>query len=295
MFDNRNLLFSIISTNYVLRVTLVDIVSKIPQFLNRLEENTDNKILVYYGDYKIDDIYEMNDFLSNRDIHFYKLQQVFVSGKSGKKIITRDRYVVLSDIYFLLFDPVPDNKNFGKLLFWGDIRQLSSSKGSTDHSNRLILEWKNQEKSLVAFELVFNNIPVNEFLETSIRKINKLKDSFNIFHDELTKPNSDKSGYDYDKLVLLIQFKEELLKKQNSINTIRELMSLYQNVIEILSERNDDNFAEYLKKLKLLLENEEIQKQLGGKDIQSKEKSMNNFELSGSYYSVPGSNDTDDN
>lgn len=165
-------------------------------------------------------------------------------------------------------------------MFWGDIRQLSSSKGTSDFSDHLILEWKSQEKSIVSFELVFNNITVNEFLEVAARKINKLKDSYNIFHDELTKPNNDsKKGYDYDKLVLLIQFKEDLYKKQNSINTVRELMSLYQNVIEILSERSDENYIIYLKKLKVLLENEEIQKQL------TEQKDKTSFELSHSYYS----------
>lgn len=232
---------------------------------------------MYYGDYRIDDIYDLNDFLSNREVDFYKLQQTF---KSGKKEVKKNRYVVLTDIYFLLFDPVPDNMQYGKLLFWGDIRQLSSSKGTSEFSDHLILEWKSQEKSIVSFELVFSLVTVNEFLEVAARKINKLKDSYNIFHDELTKSNNDsRKGYDYDKLVLLIQFKEDLYSKQNSINTVRELMSLYQNVIEILSERGDENYMTYLQKLKVLLKNEEIQKQLE----ESKDKTS--FELSHSYYS----------
>lgn len=272
------MLFSIISTNYVLRVSLVDIVSKIPSFLTRVEENINNKILVYYGDYSIDELYDMNEFLCNKEIEFYKLQQSFTS---GKKQVFKERYVVLTDIYFLLFDPVPDNKNFGKLLFWGDIRQLSSSKGSNESSDRLIVEWKNQDKNVISFELQFSNISVNEFLEFSLRKINKLKSHYNIFHDELTKPNNEKKGYDYEKLVLLIQFKEELYKKQNSINTVKELMSLYQNIIEVLSEKNDDNYIFYLNKLKVMLENEEIQKQL----FEPKVEKKSSFELSHSYYS----------
>lgn len=278
---------------------------KIPDFLSRVDENSDNRILVYYGDYKIDNIYEMNDFLSNRDINFYKLQQVI---SSGKKNILRNRYIVLSDIYFLLFDPVPDNLSYGKLLFWGDIRQLSSSKGSQDYNNHLILEWKNQEQTVISFELVFDYPSVKDFLEISLRKINKLKDTFSIFHDELTKPNNEKKSYDYDKLILLIKFKEDILEKQNSPNTVRELISLYQSVIEVLSERNDDSYTIYLSKMKNMLEKQDKLKDeeqevhgssstinerktsnvsSDGNDI----KKLNSFELSGAYYSVPHEDD----
>jgi len=247
----------------------------------------DNKILVYYGDYKIDDIYDINDFLSNLEIDLFKIQQLI---STGKKNILRERYVILTDIYFLLFDPVPDHRSYGKLLFWGDIRQLTSSKGSSEHNNNLVLEWKNQEKSVISFELVFGAILVKDFLEIAMRKINKVKETFNIFHDELTRPNSEKKSYDYEKLVLLITFKEDLLEKNKSVNTMKELMNLYQSVIEILSERNDENFATYLKKLKTLMEDPEFQNQLGCNEssIETTDKVIkkDSFELSNSYYSA---------
>ena len=263
----------------------MDIVKKIPSFLTRMDENIDNKILVYYGEYRIDQIYNINDFLSNREIDFFKLQQTFMS---GKKRVMKDRYIVLTDIYFLLLDPVPDNKNLGKLLFWGDIRQLTSSRGSQEFTNHLILEWKNQEKSLVSFELVFDSLTISDFLELSSRKINKLKDFYNIFHDELNRHQDEKKPQDYEKLVLLIKFKEDILNKQHSINTVKELMALYQSIIEVMSERNDDGYIEYLSKLKVLLQNQEYQKLLTEKDDV---KSNSTFELSNSYYNVPHEDD----
>lgn len=245
-----------------------------PEFINRVQENEKNRILVYYGDYKIDELYQMNEFLSNSDINFYKLQQVFLM---GSKQIIKDRYIVLTDVYFLLFDPIKDNKNIGKLLFWGDIRQLSTAKGSAEFSDHLIIEWKSQDKAVISFELIFKDVTIKEFLETSTRKIIRIKDNFQIFHDELMKINMEEN-LNYERLVLLIKFKEDLLKKNSSPNIVKELMNLYQKIIEILSDRNDDAYEVYLGKMKSMLQNEGIQKLL-------EEPNKKEFELSKTYYS----------
>jgi len=77
--------------------------------------------LVYYGDYIIDHIYDLNDFVANNDLLVLKVSQKF---KKKDNVTCRSRVIVLSDVYFLLFDPVLENLNLGKLLFWGDIKQL---------------------------------------------------------------------------------------------------------------------------------------------------------------------------
>lgn len=249
--------------------------------MRRVAENELNNILVYYGDYKIDNLYEINDFLVNNDIYFYKLQQVF---PSGKKQIIRDRYIILTDVYFLLFDPVKDNKNLGKLLFWGDIRQLNNAKGSTDYNNHLIIEWKNNDKIVITFEIIFNSetLTVKDFLEVASRKIIRLKDNFKIFHDELIKNSDLNKTQDLDKLTMLIKFKEDLLLKHHSPNTIRELINLYQKVIEIMTERNDEKFEIYLNKMKEMLQNEDVQKSLEDKTAPIEKQ----FVLSKSYYTA---------
>lgn len=245
-----------------------------PDFISRVQENEKNRILVYYGDYKIDELYQMNEFLSNSDLSFYKLQQMFLM---GSKQIIKDRYVVLTDVYFLLFDPIIDNMNIGKLLFWGDIRQLSTAKVSNEFLHQLTIEWKSQDKAVISFVLSFKDVAIKEFLGTATRKIVRIKDNFQIFHDELMKSSMEDS-LNYERLVLLIKFKEDLLKKQKSPNIVKELMNLYQKIIEVLSERSDDAYEHYLNKMKNMLQNEEIQKLL-------EEPGKKEFELSKTYYS----------
>lgn len=288
MFDNRNLLFSVITSNYIVKISFVEIVENIPFFLQRIYENNDNKIMVYYGDYSIDSIYEMNEFLVNKELNFFKTNQIYFS---GNKQVTKNRYIVLTDLFFLLFDPEPNNLNLGKLLFLGDIRQLSSSKGHGDHSNHLVVEYKNLSDNTVniSFELSFSEENFQKFIDVFSFKINKLKDSFKIFHDELCRNSLEKRIFDYERLSLLIDLKEQILKKKYSLNVVRELASLYQSMIEVLAERNDENFTIYLGKLKVLLENEEyqklIEKEKEREAFKINKKNSNNFELSKSYFS----------
>ena len=73
MFDCRNLLFSIINHHWVKGSNLVEVIEKIPDFINRVNENNKNKILVYYGDYKIDKIYQINEFLANNELSTFSI------------------------------------------------------------------------------------------------------------------------------------------------------------------------------------------------------------------------------
>jgi len=66
-----------------------------------------------------------------------------------KVLFSYTRYIILTDIYFLLFDPILEKKNNGRLLFWGDIRQIISSKNTEISSEYLFLEWKNEEDKVI--------------------------------------------------------------------------------------------------------------------------------------------------
>jgi hypothetical protein len=216
-----------------------------------VRENHSNKILVYYGDYSIDKVYDMNEFLMNNEINFFRIQQKIRKG--GDKFIIKDRYIALTDIYFLLFDPLADSRNYGRLLFWGDIRQIASGKGSEISSDYLYLEWRNEvDEVVVNFEIMFFKSSVQEFMQRATIKINQLKEKFKIFQDDINKPNVD-DDISLDKLKLLIKFKEDLLSKQHSQNLVKELMNMYQKAIEILSANNDDSFKLYLDKLHNML------------------------------------------
>jgi hypothetical protein len=94
-----------------------------------------------------------------------------------------------------------------------------------------------------------------------------------------------------DKLILLIKYKEDLIQnnESSSIYVVKELMCLYQKVIEILSLKGDLNFKVYLEKLHKMLENQDVQAQL-----EQETKLTKICELSNSY-KVAEDTDIEDN
>lgn len=284
LYDNRNLLYSIINHYWTGKEgkdhfqPIEEIIIQIPNFLRKVNENNYNKTLVYYGDYTIDEIYEMNDFLLNREITFFRVTQHF-----KKKC---DRYIILTDIYFLLFDPAPDSKNLGKLMFIGDIRQLSKRKiGKIKNEDTIIIEWTGGEK-IIKFEFSFINSIVADFTDEADRKIKRLTDRYKIYQEEEVKQGDATSDLFTEKLsksnleeiTKLINYKEELFKERKTLNLIQELIILYEKMIEILSANNDMKFEEYLNKSKSMhIEAEKLKKN------KIEDSSKQTFQMSKSY------------
>jgi hypothetical protein len=240
----------------------------------RAYENSSMKILVYYGEYKIDEIYNMNDFTVNEYINFFKCFQIIEDDKNKKKErIKKERYIILTDIYFLLFEPLEKKKNFGTLLFWGDIRQLANSKNEEilyekEKKNILMLEWKSGSEVKVSFDIIFKDI--KEFEDISSQKIDKLTSKYNMFQDDIWKSDEEHINFNYSNknyLINLISTKEKLLKTRKNIFLIDELITLYNKIIEILSENEDLLYKDYLIKLQNLLNDKDCQEEMDDKNI----------------------------
>jgi hypothetical protein len=299
IMDNRNLLYSIISKKFdhssITSVCsdLCLIISNIPKFLKRIFDNFLNKTLVFYGDYYLDNIYDMNKFLINPKLNFYKMYQriIKVDEETGVKTEKlKERYVILTELYFLLFNPVPNRKNMAKLIFWGDIRQIKRSvnfkilKNTLPLPENLYLEWRNYDNISITFDLFFIKSNMKHFLENCQKKIKKLKERFEIFQEDLCKPRNfilnpngsedclisqinssfstthptalTYSFLNVDSLARVIKFKEHLLKKcgnEKNFTISKELLFLYQKIIEVLSSKDESTYEIYLKKLQTLL------------------------------------------
>jgi len=206
------------------------------------------------------------------NLELFRVQQVYydklTTTHSNKDRILKDRYLVLTDIYFLIFEPIPDNKSFAKLLFSGNIRKLNSSDNSLISQNTLSFEWKSDnEQSKVEFIFVFEKGHIYNFLDLAGEKIAFLEDKFKMYQDDLNKPINSIDpelikNIDIEKLIELAIYKEELLVKNKTINLVRELMTLYQKIIEVYSAKGSSEFEKYLIKLRNLLASKEIEKTL---------------------------------
>lgn len=207
----------------------------------------------------------MNELLINRSCHIFKLHQR-VENKEKEETRLKERYVVLTDIYFLLFDPVPHSRNLGKLIFWGDIRQIKTNfKDPVElESEAHEFKWKDSETFII--ELFFIRIHIKEFMENAAKKIRNLNDRFKAFQDDFCKPEENQRAFlDIDSLSALIRYKERLLKMYPSTSLSKDLIILYQRIIEHYSCEENDNYIYYLNKLQTIINNKTLLEELGKK------------------------------
>lgn len=295
LFDHRNILTSILERNWCnpglnkCSDPIEEIVIEIPNFVKKIKENSENKILIYHGIYNIDRLYDLNDFLMNPNLILYTIKTF--SNKDPS--MTKNRYLILTEIYALFFDIVnEDKKNMGKLIFWGDLRQISKLKeiNEKDTNNntvteKICIEWKNEHKK-IGFTFVFNcKVKRSIFIQTIKDKNSLLKLKFKLFQDDIAKPvkynelvahqpSSISAIKNLRKLKALAKYEEKILETYKSINIIKDLTLVYQRIIEILSVGNKNDFKEYMDKLKFLLSDTSIQEELKKNDIKTQNENI---------------------
>ena len=123
LFDGRNLFFCLTNgyySNYIfdknnleeLDKVIETIIIGINKFIINLNDNKNIKVLILYGEYYINRIYLMNDFLMNQPIlNFFRIFE-FTNNNKNKEL----KYIIITNLFFLIFEPVKENKSLGKLI-----------------------------------------------------------------------------------------------------------------------------------------------------------------------------------
>ena len=264
-YDNRNYLCSIINHYWLSKseqhsTAVEEIITKIPSFLEKINDNNHNKILIYYGDYNIDDVYEMNDFLMNSDNTFYRVVHCV-----KKKI---QRYIVLTGIYLLLFDPCNDMKHLAKLIYVGKLMNVNK-RAHTPLKNeaKLFIEFNEGESASTKMEFIFEQWGEgdNNFISDMDRRVKRLKDRYEIYSDDDIKQGDSNSSLFKKKNTreviestkALIQYKERLYKQKKTDTLMNELSNLYQKMVDVLSGEENGAHEEYVEKIKQLYNDQE--------------------------------------
>lgn len=299
LYDNRNLILSILGKEWKPTNSLEEIIELIPPFCGRIFENTSYKYLVYYGDYKIDEVYDINHFLCNPELHFFKCFQFLKSRNTNNSYKhKKERYMVLSDAIFLLFDPAPNFKNMAKLIFWGDLRNLKISKTDIYHENEkahsYVLDWINDDsKIIISFEVLFFNSfvsqnfmlnSIQDFLDAVEKKANRLKENFKAFLEDFYKPTDlfSKSPSSLENLNSFIKYNENKFSLYKSSFLANYLIMLYRKVHSYFIKIDEATAKNYETKIQSLLNHKEFDnKVIDNYDVKYNIK--DNYGLSRSY------------
>ena len=182
LYDNsdlyKNIILFRITDNIIKKedpfLILEDIILGLKPFLEEIKKNEEKNKFFYYGDYILDEIYDINDFFSSQKNEFFRVNQIMKENKIKK-------YIILNDVYFLLFDPVPDVFNYAKLIFFCDIMILNNIN-ENNNEKKIYLEIKDEKNNKndnikLCFEF---DQKFNEFLKGKNDRINKLKNKYKL-------------------------------------------------------------------------------------------------------------------
>ena len=123
LYDNRNFYYCLTNEHEYLYnpnnlIELEDILKNvtnlgIENFLISIKENTEIKSFIFYGEYELNSIYNINDFLENSKLlKFYRINQII---ENEKRI--EEKYLILTQLQILIFKPQEKDKTYAELIF----------------------------------------------------------------------------------------------------------------------------------------------------------------------------------
>lgn len=166
-----------------------EVIALIPDFINRIIYYQLNRQLIIYGNLVINADYNINSIIYNNELCFNK---VFY----GKVNL---HYMIITEYNILLFHPIENKKSYGKLVLIVDIRDIKVYKGkSLFDKMEAIIGIELPFKDLSYIELnIHKNITCNNIIDILINRAKKLKELFDITHNDFAFKSINSLNYDY--------------------------------------------------------------------------------------------------
>ena len=278
IIDKRDLFNSIIEKNNINinnnEINIFDllldiIITKIPEFIKKIVFYEESKIFMYFGKYYLNEIYNINDFISNKNLFFYKVMEY----KKGIKdyIQLNIKYIIVSDFHVLFFDLFEDKpKNICKLIFIGEIYKINSferleennnvinnNENKNNYSDKIYIDWILDDNKKTTVQFIFSVINDNnnnkENIPDFIDIVNKKQSFIGIKYKLIIKDyNEYNNQYELNELIKLakiLEKKEKILGSNDMLQN--EMNKIYQKIIDISTKFNKIGVTlEYLEKIK---------------------------------------------
>ena len=279
IIDKRDLFNSIIEKNNINinnnEINIFDllldiIITKIPEFIKKIVFYEESKIFMYFGKYYLNEIYNINDFISNKNLFFYKVMEY---KKDIKDYIQLNiKYIIVSDFHVLFFDLFEDKpKNICKLIFIGEIYKINSferleennnvinnNENKNNYSDKIYIDWILDDNKKTTTQFIFsvindNNNNNKENIPDFIDIVNKKQSFIGIKYKLIIKDyNEYNNQYELNELIKLakiLEKKEKILGSNDMLQN--EMNKIYQKIIDISTKFNKIGVTlEYLEKIK---------------------------------------------
>ena len=248
MYDFRNyfLCFST-KTKYIFKMTklansqiiLEEIVSNIKYFLLYVKELEELKTFVYLGEYDMEHTYHINDFFRNPDkIDFFRINLV-----KDDKFFDKILYVFCTELYFIVFWPIENNKSLGKILFFNKLSDTVFNFEEIEISS------DNKKKEKKRLKVIVNDINKKKLYKKGNKDFkynNKIKIVENVCFNSSMNDKSRTSS-EIEKMCHYSEnfIKDDIVinKKDKNDNKSKVKNNQIEEQNNIINDKNENDFS----------------------------------------------------
>ena len=252
--DGRNIFYCLTNKhNYIFKKKylnecekiLDEMLNGIKEFLLCLKENIQINAYIYYGEYEIGHIYQINDFLINKNtIKFYRIIQI-----KGK--IEEMKYLIITQLYFLLFEPFNNDMSLAKLEQCFCLKDINFALEESilnkkkNRKNYILKLLNNQINVIFEMEFILYTDDINGNKDYNEFKINLLSKKNEI---DLKKYKIIITNY---KPLFIIEIKKNNKKKnklgENMYNDYKLYISYFEELFNYYKDFKEENIKKRVK------------------------------------------------
>ena len=190
---------------------LESMVQGIDNFLTFVNESFSINTFVYFGEYEFNHIYQINDFFQNKTyLNFYRINEI-INDKQEEK------YIFFTKLYFLLFEPLKEDKALIKLELCEKLKDLNISFDKNDIKDSLIVEMSSLRFNEETIEFFLINRKRTPKEKKEIKEIKEIKEDNNKEKNSINNSNNIEDSKNINENQNIIK-----LKKDNNMNQIKE-------------------------------------------------------------------------
>ena len=254
------------------QIVFLEIISNMQIFLYHLYNCELFKTFVYFGEYNMNHIYHINNFLKNNEIiDFFRINRI-----DNEKFYEKILYIIITELHLIVFEPNDNNKSLCKILFYKKLSEIFinceevkySTKDKTTKKLKVsikdiknnILFIKKHDKNMINDKIKIlkkdNNSKSNRYIPKSNEIIINTK---NYKIADSNKKEKQEDNYD-NKFKTLNSNQSILNNNQNNSYNKFEFLFINEEEKDDLKFENlkkeYENYKKFEQKKKILLENQ---------------------------------------
>ena len=241
------------------QIVFLEIISNMQIFLYHLYNCELFKTFVYFGEYNMNHIYHINNFLQNNEIiDFFRINRI-----DNEKFYEKILYIIITELHLIVFEPNDKNKSLCKILFYKKLSEIFINCEEVKYSTKD----KTTKKLKVSIKDIKNNILfIKKHDKNMINdKIKILKSNEIIINEKNYKivdfNKKENQEDNYDNKVKTLNSNQSIINynQNNSCNKFEFLFINEEEKDDLKFEnlkKEYENYKKFEQKKKVLVENE---------------------------------------